>query len=174
MKEYFLKSLPVAVGYITLGLTFGILFQAKGGGPFESFLISLFCFAGAAQFIALEFYKPEFNTSFLFITIFTLNLRHIFYVLNKINLFQKNWKRTYLLMALTDENYGMMSFYDELKFSNNEWLKVFALNHFYWIFGCVAGSLAPKIIIEMSKGAEFSLIALFIVIFASNLKRKKL
>lgn len=174
MKNYFIKSLPVALGYLTLGLTFGILFQAKGGSVAEAFLIATFCFAGAAQFIALEFYRPGFSASFLFITIFTLNLRHIFYVLNKIELFQKNWKRTYLLMALTDENYGMMSFYDEIKFTNNEWFKVFALNHFYWILGCVSGSLAPKIIIDMSKGAEFSLIALFIVIFASNIKRKRL
>lgn len=174
MKEYFIKSLPVATGYLTLGLTYGILFQAKGGSPFEALLIATFCFAGAAQFIALEFYKADYSWTFLFITIFTLNLRHIFYVLNKIGFFQKNWKRTYLLMALTDENYGMMSFYDEVNFTNNEWFKVFALNHFYWILGCVAGSMAPATVIEMSKGAEFSLIALFIVIFAANMKRKKI
>jgi 4-azaleucine resistance transporter AzlC len=171
-KELFKNSLPVALGYLTLGFTFGVLFSGKGGSAIEAFLISLFCFAGAAQFISLQFYKPDFSILFLFSTVFLLNIRHIFYGLKHLNLWGKGLERLYLFSALTDENYGMTSVYSASKLTQRDWLKVFGLNHSYWVFGCTLGALVPGELIDYIKGADFSLVALFIVIFASSLKAK--
>jgi 4-azaleucine resistance transporter AzlC len=166
------NSLPIAFAYIILGFTFGALFSSKGGTPLEALVISLFCFAGAAQFVALEFYKPDFPVVFMFVTIFTLNIRHVFYGMSYINTW-KGIKKIYLLMSLTDENFGISNYYRSFKPSDNEWIKIYSINHGYWVFGCIAGSLIPLELFNRVLGAEYSLIALFIAIFASSMKRRK-
>lgn len=171
-KEIFSNSLPVALGYLSLGFTFGVLFSAKGGSTLEALIISVLCFAGAAQFIALQFYQKEFSVLFMFSTIFLLNIRHIFYGLKYLNLWEKGWSRFYLFSALTDENYGMTALYANKGLSVDEWMKVFGLNHFYWVFGCTIGASVPSDALKYLKGADFSLVSLFIVIFASTLKTK--
>ncbi len=171
-KEIFTNSLPVAFGYLSLGFTFGVLFAGKGGSALEAFLIALFCFAGAAQFIALQFYQPAFSWVFLSTTIFLLNIRHIFYGLKHLNSWKKSVGRVYLFSALTDENYGMTNVYSSRNLSTSDWIKVFGLNHFYWVLGCTLGALVPAQALGYIKGADFSLVALFIVIFSSALKSK--
>jgi predicted branched-subunit amino acid permease len=66
----------------------------------------------------------------------------------------------------------MTSVYPLARLTQKDWLKVFGLNHSYWVLGCTFGALVPGHIIEYIKGADFSLVALFIVIFASALKTK--
>lgn len=166
------NSLPVAFAYILLGLTFGVFFSAKGGSPLESLIISFFCFAGAAQFVALEFYSNEFSPLFMFITIFILNIRHLFYGMAFSNVW-KGSRKVYLFMALTDENFGISNMYRHHKPNEQIWLKIFMLNHAYWVFGCFSGSLIPSSFIQTVVGAEFSLIALFVVIFASAVKKRR-
>lgn len=170
-KSIFKNSLPVAFAYLILGFTFGALFSAKGGSALESFLISTFCFAGAAQFVALEFYRPDFSWAFLFITIFTLNIRHIFYGISFLNTWSGRSK-VYLFMALTDENFGISTLYRKHAPSAKDWLKIYALNHSYWIVGCTVGSLIPGEFMKSIQGADFALIALFMSIFASSMKKR--
>ena len=172
VSEILKNSLPVAFGYLTLGFTFGALFVGKGGSVLESFLIAFFCFAGAAQFIALQFYHPGFSYSFMFLTIFLLNVRHIFYGLKHLNLWPQGVRRFYLFCALTDENYGMTTVYASEKLSTGEWTKVFGLNHLYWVTGCTLGAFVTPGMMTLIQGADFSLIALFIVIFSGALKSK--
>lgn len=171
-KSIIKNSLPVAFAYLVLGFTFGALFSSKGGSPFEALIISIFCFAGAAQFVAIEFYRPDFSAIFMFITIFTLNIRHIFYGISFLNTWA-GYKKIYLYLALTDENFGISNIYREHKPSDNEWLKIYALNHSYWVVGCFSGSLVSSSFINRIVGADFSLIALFIAIFASAMRRRK-
>lgn len=171
-REIIKNSLPVALGYLSLGFTFGVLFTGKGGSAIEAFMIALFCFAGAAQFISLQFYRPESSFTFMFLTIFLLNIRHVFYGLKHLNLWPRGFSRFYLFCALTDENYGMTSLYSSKDLNWKDWVKVFGLNHSYWIIGCTLGALVPSTMIDLIQGADFSLIALFIVIFAGALKSK--
>lgn len=41
-------------GYISLGVAFGLLLQSVGYGPLWAFLMSVFIYAGSAQFLAVE------------------------------------------------------------------------------------------------------------------------
>lgn len=171
-KNILKNSLPIAFAYIILGFTFGALFSSKGGSPFEALIISVFCFAGAAQFVAIEFYRSDFSTLFMFMTIFTLNIRHIFYGISFLNTWT-GYRKIYLFLALTDENFGISSLYRKHKPSDNEWVKIYSLNHFYWVFGCFSGSLVPSSFTQKVLGADFSLIALFVAIFASAMRKRK-
>lgn len=44
------KSIPIFLGYIFLGIAFGLLLQKSGLGVFWAFLISLLVYAGSMQF----------------------------------------------------------------------------------------------------------------------------
>jgi 4-azaleucine resistance transporter AzlC len=171
-KSIFKNSLPVAFAYIILGMTFGVLFSSKGGSPFEALIISIFCFAGAAQFVAIEFYRPDFSAVFMFVTIFILNIRHIFYGISFLNTWS-GLRKIYLFSALTDENFGISNLYRVHAPSDKDWVKIYSLNHSYWVLGCFTGSLAPSSYTKNILGADFSLIALFIAIFASSMKKRK-
>ena len=53
-KSAFPQTLPVLAGYVSLGIAFGILLRDAGYGVFYAFLMSLFVFAGSAQFLCVE------------------------------------------------------------------------------------------------------------------------
>jgi 4-azaleucine resistance transporter AzlC len=153
-------------------MTFGALFTSKGGTAIESFIIATFCFAGAAQFASLEFYNTNSSFILLFVTVFIINLRHFFYGISFLNMWS-GWRKIYLFSAITDENFGISQVYSKLKPTEKDWLKIFGLNHFYWVFGCVVGSFIPVDFLKILKGADFALLALFVAILASSIKSIK-
>ena len=53
-KEALRLSFPVMVGYVFLGIAFGILCQQQGYSMLWAFLISLSVYAGSMQFISEE------------------------------------------------------------------------------------------------------------------------
>lgn len=165
LKSIFLFTLPVAISYIFLGLTFGVIFANKGGSIFESFFISLTTFAGAAQFYGLEIYGNDYSLITFFLTVFFINLRHIGYGV-AIGKDFGSWglRKIYMIFALTDENFGMW----QLSADKNlpKMLKVFFLNHCYWIIGCTLGVVWGSQI--KLKGLDFILTALFIVLLVDN------
>lgn len=171
-KKLIKNSLPIAFAYIILGFTFGVLFSAKGGSPLESFLISALGYSGATQFIALEFYQADFSTSVFFFTLLLINLRHIIYGVSFLNIWKDKFKY-YLFGTLTDETFALSRVYREKKPSSFEWFKIHFLNQFYWVFGCVLGSIIPSDFIHRFVGADFALVALFISILASSMRKEK-
>jgi predicted branched-subunit amino acid permease len=46
-------ALPIVLGYLPVGMAFGILAQKAGLTAFEAGLMSLLVYAGASQFIAV-------------------------------------------------------------------------------------------------------------------------
>lgn len=169
-KEMIVQSFPVAVAYIFLGVTFGVLFASKGGSIGLSFIISVTTFAGAAQFLSLEYFGTDFHTLEFFLAIFILNIRHIGYGLTAIKKFGTwDWRKVYMIWGFTDENFGMLQInnYEEKK----SIFKIFLINHFYWVFGCTLGAAVGKNI--NVKGLEFALTSLFIILFFESLKNVK-
>ena len=54
VKEAFKASIPVMMGYIVLGIAFGILLESKGYGVIYAFLMSMFIYAGSMQFVGID------------------------------------------------------------------------------------------------------------------------
>ena len=58
MKELnfaFKRTIPILLGYITLGIAFGILLQQAGFGWPWALLISTIVYAGSMQFVMVTF-----------------------------------------------------------------------------------------------------------------------
>lgn len=170
-SEILKASLPVIIGYSALGFTFGVLFQQKGGTAIESLFISLFTFAGAAQFLAIDFYNSNADMLTFFIAIFLLNIRHMIYGLTSLNKLGKwNAKKVYLIHALTDENFGMLNFFSKRNLKQKDLVKLFFTNQLFWMMGCTAGVLLASSLNMKIKGMDFILTALFLILIVENIK----
>lgn len=168
--KIFKNSLPIAFAYIVLGFTYGVLLATKGGSPWEAFFISALGYSGATQFVALEFYRPDYPYLLMIVTLAIINLRHIIYGLSFLNTFKGPWK-FYLFSTLTDETFALSRIYKDKNPRMIDWVKIHFLNQSYWIVGCVSGSLIPSSFIHHFAGADFALSALFIAILASTMRK---
>lgn len=176
LKFAFIQSLPVLFGYIFLGIAFGILLQQVGYNFIWAFFISLVVFAGSLQFVLVTFLGA--GTALPVVALMTLfiNSRHIFYGLSFVEQFKKMGKRyPYMIFSLTDETYSVLCSLKSPNDLDEDRIKFFIalLNHSYWIIGSVLGALIGQLIPYDFAGIDFSMTALFVVIFIEQWKAAK-
>lgn len=167
----FRQTIPVMLGYLFLGIAFGLMLQEAGYNFLWALLISTVVYAGSMQFMLVTFLTG--GVSLLSAAVMTLfiNGRHLFYGLTFVERFKKAGKAyPYLIFALTDETYSVLC---GTKVSGGmEEGKVFfwisLLDQCYWIAGSVIGALAGRFIGFDSTGIDFSMTALFIVIMVEQ------
>jgi 4-azaleucine resistance transporter AzlC len=102
-----------------------------------------------------------------------VNARHLFYGISMIDRYKdtKPYK-PYLIFGLTDETYSLVCSGEmpEGVDENKYFFYLTLLDHSYWITGSVAGSLLGSLITFNTAGIEFSMTALFLVIFVEQWK----
>jgi 4-azaleucine resistance transporter AzlC len=72
-------TFPLIVGAIPFGIIFGALGVTSGLSPAATLSMSLFVFAGSAQFIAAGLVAQGVSVPFIILTTFVVNLRHALY-----------------------------------------------------------------------------------------------
>lgn len=172
LKYAFIKTIPVLCGYLFLGIAFGILLQKAGYSYVWAFFISTFIYAGSAQFVLTGFLGG--GTGLISVALMTLsiNIRHIFYGISFINKFKKTGKAyPYMIFSLTDETYSLLCStkipkeFDEGK----TLLAISLLDQIYWVTGSVAGAALGQFLFFNTKGIDFAMTALFLVIFTEQI-----
>lgn len=161
------QSIPVMLGYIFLGIAFGLLLQNAGYSFLWAFLISVVVYAGSMQFVLVTLLTS--GASLLSAALMTLfiNGRHIFYGLSFVEKFKKMGKvYPYLVFSLTDETYSVLcgTKIPEGMEEKKVFFWISFLDQCYWVLGSVIGALAGSYITFDSTGIDFSMTALFIVI----------
>ena len=130
----FQKTIPVLLGYIVLGMAFGILLNEAGYGVLWAFAISTLVYAGSMQFALLSFIGTPISLLSTGIMTLSINSRHIFYGLSFIEVFKKmKIKGIYMIFSLTDETYPLLCMDDYPEGVNKEqYMFYIALfNHLY-------------------------------------------
>ncbi len=177
MNQDTIKStFPVLFGYLPLGMAFGILFQDMGYPWYLATLMAIFVYAGAAQFMVIGLLTAGAGLTEIFIATFLLNSRHIFYGLSMLKKYG-NWsfKKIYLAFGLTDETYSLVTTIeppDKVK-QKDYYFTITALNHAYWVAGCTLGAWTGTAIQINTKGMDFALTALFVVLLIEQWKKIK-
>ena len=72
------QALPIVLGYIPIGLSFGIL-AADTLRHTGIFLMSLLVYAGSAQFISVSMLAGQASAISVIVTVFLVNLRHLLF-----------------------------------------------------------------------------------------------
>lgn len=171
----FRLTLPILFGYIPLGMAFGVLFSTQlDYAWWIAPLMGVFVYAGAGQILAVSLLAASAGLLEVFVAMFVLNARHLFYGLSLLGQFRgAGWRKAYLIFALTDETYSLLTSRTRGPDSAHEQrldFRISALNQFYWVIGCGAGALLGENVSFDSTGIEFALVALFIVLTIEQLK----
>ncbi len=175
LKIAFKVSVPVMMGYTVLGFAFGLLAVSSGFKWYNAFLMSLFIYAGALQFLAIGLLKAKAGFIDIFIASIMVNIRQSFYGLSLLHKFKKAIFKPYLIFALTDETYALLTTIKEDKNIKKRWYYFYLslLNQSYWVSGTLMGALVGSSINFDTKGLDFSLTALFVVLAMEQHKQIK-
>lgn len=161
-------TIPVMLGYISVGIAFGLLFQKSGYNFLWAIFMSITVYAGSMQFVAINLLNSGAGFIEIALMTFFVNIRHLFYGLSFINKFKNMGnKKYYTIFALTDETYSLLcSSKAPEGIDNNSFLfTISLLNQIYWVIGTLIGTIAGSLITFNTKGIDFAMTALFVVIF---------
>jgi len=103
-------TIPLIVGAIPFGIIFGAVGVGAGLSPAAVMGMSLFVFAGSAQFIAAGLVGQGVGVAFIILTTFIVNLRHALYAAS-LGTYMSNLSQRWLLPLsfwLTDETYAVV------------------------------------------------------------------
>lgn len=176
LKSAFPHTIPVLMGYLFIGIAFGILLRSKGYNFGWAILMSIFIFAGSMQFVAISLLTSNFNLIAVVFMTLMVNARHLFYGLSMLDKFKDmGKKKPYMIFSLTDETFSLLSSTEPPQNINKNWFYFFIalLNHFYWIIGSAIGGIIGSVFSFNTKGIDFVMTALFVVIFVEQWKSNK-
>ena len=173
LKAAFPHTIPILTGFLFIGMAYGMLMDSKGYGPGWSFLFSLIVLAGSAQFVGVTFLTSAFNPLYAFAMTLMINARHLFYGISMLDRYKDMGKlKPYLIYGLCDETFSVICATTPPEGVSVKWFRFFitALHQLYWVTGSVLGGLLGSMITINTKGLDFVLTALFVVIFTSQWK----
>lgn len=167
----FPKTVPVMVGYLFLGAAYGILMSVNGFGIGWAFLMSLFVYAGSLQYVGIDLLVSAAGPLTAFVMALMINARHLFYGISMLGKYREMRKgKSYLIFGLTDETFSIVCGIQTPEGISQRWacLWMTALDQLYWIAGTLLGAAAGSAVSFNTKGLDFALTALFIMIFTEQ------
>ena len=175
-KKAFSVSIPVMMGYIVLGFAFGLLLVSFDYDWYLAPIMSIFIYAGALQFVAIGFFNAKLGLVDIAIATWFVNIRQSFYGLSLLKKFKNTGRlKNYLIFGLTDETYALLTTIKDEEGLSKRYYYFFLtmLNQSYWILGSTLGAVVGCSVSFNTKGLEFSLTALFVVLCIEQYKNLK-
>ena len=163
----FPHTVPVLMGYLSIGIVFGWMMSAAGFVPLWSVAMSMTIYAGSGQYLGVDLLAnatPLADAAFLTLII---NFRHLVYGLSMLEKFKgMGWRKLYMIFSLTDETYALLAGVEapEGVDSQGFYFTIAVLDHLYWIAGSIIGAVAGALITINTEGIDFAMTALFLVI----------
>lgn len=163
-------TLPICVGFLFLGISYGFLMRSKGFSILYPMLMSLFIFAGSMEFVTVNLLLSAFNPLYAFALSLMVNARHLFYGISMLQKYRNTGlKKIYLIFGMCDESFTVNCTVSPPNVDKG-WFMFFVtlLNHFYWVAGATLGGLLGYVIHFDTTGIEFVMTALFVVMFINQ------
>lgn len=176
-RRVYIDTLPILMGYTTMGFAAGVLMAVKGGiagAPVVAGLCGVLFVSGTLSFAIVPAIAGSMSFTALALMTLGIQFRYAFYgfsVLGKwknVPLFRK-W---FLVHSLADEIFALdvacplkdplhaqyYSFWNHL------------LDVSYWTIGTTVGGIVGASVNIPSKGIEFAMVALFLAIFTDQIR----
>lgn len=160
-------TLPVLMGYLSIGIAFGLMLERAGYNFIWAFFMSLTIYAGSGQYLGVELLATAAALVDVALLILLINFRHLVYGLSMLEKFRgMGLRKLYMIFSLTDETYALLSSVqapvgvDTKQF----YFSIALLNQSYWILGSLLGGVAGALLPIDITGIDFAMTALFVVI----------
>ena len=176
IKKAFPVTIPVLLGYVPLGIAFGLMMVNAGYNVIWTIISSLTVYSGTGQFVETSFLQAQTALYEVAVIIIILNSRMMFYGLSFLDRYKMmGAKKWYLIFALTDETYALLCVQQtpEGVKESDFMLAVSFLNQIYWIIGGILGAVAGSIIRFDIGGIDFIMTTLFVVLAINQWKTYK-
>jgi len=169
-----IKGSHISIGYIPIGVSFGLIAKALDIPNEVVILMSLIVFAGASQFMAVSLMSSGIGMVEIVLTTFIVNLRHLLMSASLSQKIRKNTNQKLLpiiAFGITDETFAYISMADQEELSDSWILGINMMAYISWVLSTILGlflSASLPDIIQSSMG--ISLYAMFIGLLVPNIK----
>ncbi|OEH85548.1 hypothetical protein BHU72_15090 [Desulfuribacillus stibiiarsenatis] len=172
------KGLPIFIGYLPIGFAYGILAMQAGFTFIDTILMSVFVYAGSAQFIGVGMIGANAGFLSIILTTFLINLRHLLMSASLSQRLKGNTKMKLSIFSywITDESFAV----------NSSWLRkdkaipfislltVSITAYLGWVTGSFLGALVGSQPLDVEKfGLDYALPGMFIILLIYQLENKK-
>ncbi len=171
-------AFPIVLGYIPLGLAFGVLAGDSGLSLLQATAMSALCLTGAGQFIAVGMFKTGGFLSAIFLTTLLVNLRYALFAASTVPFLKKGGipaaPATALSFFLTDETYAVsMNHYRTHRATASYFAGLGLSAYLGWTGATFAGALLGGMIGSTDRlGMNFALPAMYISLLILLIRRK--
>lgn len=177
LKTAFPHTIPILAGFLFLGMTYGIYMNMSGFSFWYPMLTSLTVFGGSLEFVAVTMLLAPFAPVQTLMLTLIIQARHLFYGISMLDKFRgMGWKKIYLIFGMCDETFSINYTAEIPEDVDRGWFMFFVtlLNQIYWFSGATIGGLVGSLLNFDTKGLDFVMTAMFVVIFMEQwLKEKK-
>lgn len=158
-------TVPVAMGYLPLGMAFGAYAVSLGFAPYLAPLTALVVFAGSIEFLLVGLVAAGAGLAQIAVTTLLVNARHVFYGFSyPTRLLRSPFAKFYGPYALTDEAYALITS-GVRPTTERELMLIQGVSHLYWVLGAAVGAVAGGLIPASWDGFDFALTGLFSLLF---------
>ncbi len=172
----FPHTIPIFAGFWFLGMTYGIYMNVSGFSFWYPLIMSLTIFGGSLEFVAVSMLLSPFAPLQVFIMTLMIQARHLFYGISMLDKFKgMGWKKPYLIFGMCDETFSINYTAEIPENVDRGWFYfwVTLLNRFYWVSGATIGGILGNFITFNTKGLDFVMTAMFVVIFMEQWLKEK-
>lgn len=168
-------ALPICLGYLPVGLAFGMLAREAGLAPWQAAAMSVLVFAGSAQFTALLLLGHGAGVASVVSTTFVVNLRHLL-MSSAIAPYLRRSGGGFLALfghGVTDETFAV----NLTRFRDGEWsagraATVNWVSQAAWAGSSAVGALAGQLVPRGALGIDYALPAMFLCLLVLQVRRR--
>lgn len=180
-----MRAMPIVLGYVPVGLAYGILAQKAGLSPLNTVLMSILVYAGSAQLIAVGLLGAHTPVLSIIMTTFVVNFRHLI-MASALMPYLKQWRKRELAAfayELTDETFAVHSaHFASAHFASTQFpdgvpatADIFATNitaQLAWVTGTLLGIAVGQLVSDVKPFAlDYALPAMFVALLVLQIKQ---
>lgn len=176
LKCAFPYTVPIFAGFCFLGLTYGIYMNTSGFSFLYPMFMSMLIFGGSLEFVAVSMLLSPFAPLQTLIMTVMIQARHLFYGISMLDKFKEiGCKKAYLIFGMCDETFSINYTADIPEDVDRGWFYfwVTLLNHLYWFGSATLGGILGSLLKFNTKGLDFVMTAMFVVIFLDQWLKEK-
>jgi len=167
------SGFSIALGFIPIAITFGILAKSSGISLLECLGFSAIVYAGASQFLALELLNSGAGILSIILTTFLFNFRHFIMgasLSTKLNKNDMKW-RPLIAFWMTDETYSI-AYLKQESVGISFYLPMALTAYLSLVLGSLLGFQLGSILpLALNKSMGIALYSMFLAILTPELKK---
>ncbi len=170
------QTVPVFTGYLVLGMGYGIYVQSLGLPVWMPMLMGTVVYGGSLEFVLASLLLGAFAPLSAFLMALMIQARHLFYGLAMLERYKGYGLRSvYMIYAMSDETFSITCSAEPPEGVDRGWFMFFItlLDQLYWVASAGLGAVVGSVLPFSTKGVDFVMTAMFVVIFLNQWEKEK-